>query len=213
MQIKVVEVGYLQTNCYFVIDENTMDTAVIDPGDDSNRILNAIEQGGFHVKAILLTHGHFDHCMGLGEVYEATRAPVYMSHKDLEAGVGSASFGLDWELDPPEDDTRFVSEGDEIVCGDMVFTVLETPGHTPGSVCLLCSSADGDRALFSGDTLFRDSCGRTDFRGGSTEDMMRSLARLAAIPGDCEVYPGHGFPTSLARERAVNYFMRAALQQ
>ena len=111
MQIKVIEVGYLQTNCYFVIDENTMDAAVIDPGDDSNKILDAVEQGGYHIKAILLTHGHFDHCMGLDEVYAATHAPVYMSHKDLQADVGSASFGLDWELDPPEDDTHFVSEG------------------------------------------------------------------------------------------------------
>ena len=109
--------------------------------------------------------------------------------------------------------THFYTDGDIVTADSLAFAVLETPGHTPGSVCLLCSSADGDRALFSGDTLFRDSCGRTDFRGGSTEDMMRSLARLAAIPGDCEVYPGHGFPTSLARERAVNYFMRAALQQ
>ena len=114
MQIKVIEVGYLQTNCYFVIDEATMDTAVIDPGDDSNKILDQIETNGFHVKGILLTHGHFDHCMGLEEVYEATRAPIYMSHRDLQAEVGSAAFGLDWELDPPEEATHFVTEGDEL---------------------------------------------------------------------------------------------------
>ena len=202
MQIKVVEVGYLQTNCYFVIDENTMDTAVIDPGDDSNRILDAIERGGFHVKAILLTHGHFDHCMGLGEVYEATRAPVYMSHKDLEAGVGSASFGLDWELDPPEDDTRFVSEGDEIVCGDMVFTVLETPGHTPGGLTFIIEDC-----LFTGDTLFRGSCGRYDFPGSSALELGHSLEKLRDLEGDYEVFPGHESPTSLEYERRFNPYM------
>ena len=202
MQIKVVEVGYLQTNCYFVIDENTMDTAVIDPGDDSNRILDAIERGRFHVKAILLTHGHFDHCMGLSEVYEATRAPVYMSHKDLEAGVGSASFGLDWELDPPEDDTRFVSEGDEIVCGDLVFTVLETPGHTPGGLTFMIEDC-----LFTGDTLFRGSCGRYDFPGSSALELGHSLEKLRDLEGDYEVFPGHESPTSLEYERRFNPYM------
>ena len=151
MQIKVIEVGYLQTNCYFVIDENTMDTALIDPGDDSNKILDAIERYGFHVKAILLTHGHFDHTMGLEEVYEATKAPVYMSHKDLGIDLGSGNFGLDWELDPP-DDTHFVTDGDEIECGALTFTVLETPGHTPGGLTFMIEDC-----LFTGDTLFRGS--------------------------------------------------------
>ena len=202
MQIKVIEVGYLQTNCYFVIDEKTKDTAVIDPGDDSNKILNAIEQGGFHVRAILLTHGHFDHCMGLDEVYAATHAPVYMSRRDLGEDLGNSGFGLDWELDPPEDDTHFVSEGDEIECGELVFRVLETPGHTPGGLSFLIEDC-----LFTGDTLFRGSCGRYDFPGSSSLELGHSLEKLRDLDGDYEVFPGHESPTTLEYERRFNPYM------
>ena len=108
MLIKAIEVGYLQTNCYIVADEATLDAAVIDPGADSNLILDYIERCHFHVRAILLTHGHFDHCMGLEEVYDATGATVYMSHADLTTDIGNGMFGNeDFELDPP-DDTVFV---------------------------------------------------------------------------------------------------------
>ena len=202
MQIKVIEVGYYQTNCYFVIDENTKDTAVIDPGDDSNKILDAIEQGGFRVKAILLTHGHFDHAMGLEEVFEATRAPVYMSHRDVAEGVGNAGLGLDWELDPPENDTHFVSDGDEIECGDLTFTVLETPGHTPGGLTFMIEDC-----LFTGDTLFRGSCGRYDVPGASALELGRSLEKLRDLEGDFEVFPGHESPTTLDFERRFNPYM------
>ena len=201
MQIKVIEVGYLQTNCYFVIDENTMDAAVIDPGDDSNAILDAIERYHFHIRAILLTHGHFDHCMGLEEVYEATHAPVYMSRRDLGADLGSAGFGLDWELDPP-DDTHFVTEGDEIECGALTFTVLETPGHTPGGLCFMIEDC-----LFTGDTLFRGSCGRYDFPGSSSLELGHSLEKLRDLEGDYEVFPGHESPTTLEYERRFNPYM------
>ena len=132
MLIKAIEVGYLQTNCYIVADEATLDAAVIDPGADSNLILDYIERCHFHVRAILLTHGHFDHCMGLEEVHDATGATVYMSHADLTTDIGNGMFGNeDFELDPP-DDTVFVREGDVIEAGSLSFDVLETPGHTPG---------------------------------------------------------------------------------
>ena len=130
MLIKAIEVGYLQTNCYIVADEATLDAAVIDPGADSNLILDYIERCHFHVRAILLTHGHFDHCMGLEEVYDATGATVYMSHADLTTDIGNGMFGNeDFELDPP-DDTVFVREGDVIEAGSLTFDVLETH-HLP----------------------------------------------------------------------------------
>ena len=208
MLIKTLTVGPIETNCYIVTDEKTRGCVVIDPGAEAAVLLNYLEENRLNCHFILLTHGHFDHVGAVEELVAETGAPLWMNEKDNGSAIGSGE-----EAFSAPAGTHFYTDGDIVTADGLAFAVLETPGHTPGSVCLLCSSADGDRALFSGDTLFRDSCGRTDFRGGSTEDMMRSLARLAAIPGDCEVYPGHGFPTSLARERAVNYFMRAALQQ
>ena len=116
--------------------------------------------------------------------------------------VGSASFGLDWELDPPENDTHFVSEGDEIVCGSLVFTVLETPGHTPGGLTFMIEDC-----LFTGDTLFRGSCGRYDFPGSSSLELGHSLEKLRDLEGDYEVFPGHESPTSLEYERRFNPYM------
>ena len=180
MLIKAIEVGYLQTNCYIVADEATLDAAVIDPGADSNLILDYIERCHFHVRAILLTHGHFDHCMGLEEVYDATGATVYMSHADLTTDIGNGMFGNeDFELDPP-DDTVFVREGDVIEAGSLTFDVLETPGHTPG---------------------------RYDFPGSSSLDLGHSLEKLRDLPGDYEVYPGHEGSTSLEYERRFNPYM------
>ena len=132
MLIKAIEVGYLQTNCYIVADEATLDAAVIDPGADSNLILDYIERGHFHVRAILLTHGHFDHCMGLEEVYDATGATVYMSHADLTTDIGNGMFGNeDFELDPP-DDTVFVREGDVIEAGSRL-TCWKRPATPPAA--------------------------------------------------------------------------------
>ena len=177
MLIKAIEVGYLQTNCYIVADEATLDAAVIDPGADSNLILDYIERCHFHVRAILLTHGHFDHCMGLEEVYDATGATVYMSHADLTTDIGNGMFGNeDFELDPP-DDTVFVREGDVIEAGSLTFDVLETPGHTPGGITYRCEDC-----LFTGDTLFRMSCGRYDFPGSSiSATRSKSCATCPAI--------------------------------
>ena len=201
MLIKALEVGYLQTNCYFVIDEATLDTVIIDPGADSNAILDFAENHHLRVQAILITHGHFDHCMGLEEVWEALNVPVYMSHKDLGVNIGNGNFGTDWEVDPP-DDTHFVSEGDVIQAGALTFDVLETPGHTPGGLTFRCEDC-----LFTGDTLFRGSCGRYDFPGSSSVELGHSLEKLRDLPGDYEVFPGHESSTSLEFERRFNPYM------
>jgi len=198
--IKTLVVGPVETNCYIVADPETLIAVIIDPGAESNTILNYIEEQHYEVKAIFITHGHFDHITALPAVAEKTGADIY-AHKT--------------EIDSPSNtrgDARLKSiagiktyaEGDEIIVGGMTFRILETPGHTWGSVTILC-----DGAMFSGDTLFKDSMGRTDL-GGDTDAIMASLRKLSNLPGDYEVYPGHADTTTLEAERRHNYYMRYA---
>ena len=209
MLIKTITVGAYETNCYVVADEKTLECAVIDPGSDASTILDYLEETHLRCRFVLLTHGHFDHTGAVSDILAETDALLMMHKADVGVSVG----GDFYRFVPPAD-TKYFSDGGVICVGALSFTVIETPGHTPGSVCLQCGeAASGESVLFSGDTLFRDSCGRTDFPGSSTDDMLRSLKRLAQLPGDCEVYPGHGFSTTLSRERSVNFFMTAAMRQ
>ncbi|MDR1329712.1 MAG: MBL fold metallo-hydrolase [Oscillospiraceae bacterium] len=199
MLIKTLVVGQIETNCYVITDEATRECAIIDPGADSNAILNYIEDNRLTPRAVFITHGHFDHTMALPEVLAQTGGvPVYIHARELETDGRSASH---LRAVP---DLRFYAEGDEIKIGSLVFRVLETPGHTRGGVTILC----GD-AMFSGDTLFHGSCGRTDL-GGDMELMLESLRRLSALDGDFEVYPGHAETTTLENERRSNYYVRYA---
>jgi len=210
MLIKTMPLGPLETNCYIVTDEKTLACAVIDPGGDASYLLDYLEENHLNCRFVLLTHAHFDHTGGVEQVLEETGAALAMHRADNDAAIG----GNPYEKFTAPEGTQFLADGDVIALDSLSFTVMTTPGHTPGSVCFLCTdSGSGDRAVFAGDTLFRDSCGRTDFLLGSTEDMFRSLRRLAELPGNWEVYPGHGFSTTLDRERSVNYFMNAALRQ
>lgn len=202
MLIKTLPVGHLETNCYIVTDESTLDCLVIDPGAESNTIMNYIESSKLNCKGILLTHAHFDHVGALASVHEQTNATVYMNEKDLNLAVGSSGRGFK----APEG-TVFVNENDTISVGELSLRVLETPGHTPGGVCYVC-----DGAIFSGDTLFRGSCGRTDFPGGDMVQELNSLKKLAELPGDYEVYPGHSEASTLSYERSYNPYMRRATE-
>ena len=197
MLIKCLPVGHLMTNCYIVTDETTLECAVIDPGDESNTILYYLEDNHLTCRAILLTHGHYDHTGAVYAVHEETGAPVYMNALDAGTAVAFDSY----TFTPPEG-TIFYKEGDEVKVGNLTFRVMETPGHTPGGVTLIC----GD-ALFTGDTLFRMSCGRYDFPGSSSLDLGHSLEKLRDLPGDYEVYPGHEGSTSLEYERRFNPYM------
>ena len=199
MLIKTLPVGQLETNCYVVTDENALVCAVIDPGDESNTILDYIEDNKLSCKAILITHAHFDHVSAVNAMLEATGAELYMCEKDLEL----AKTGASGRFTPPEN-THFYKDGDEVKVAGLTFKVMETPGHTPGGVTLIC----GD-ALFTGDTLFAGSCGRTDFEGGSMEVELQSLAKIAALPGDYEVYPGHMDCSTLETERRFNPYLTA----
>ena len=209
MLIKTITVGAYETNCYIVADETTHECVAIDPGADAAAILDYLEETGLRCRFVLLTHGHFDHTGAVADLLAETDALLCMHRADVGVSIGG-----DYYRFVPPDGTKYYAEGDVVSLGALSFTVIETPGHTPGSVTLECAAArETERVLFSGDTLFRDSCGRTDFPGSSTEDMIRSLKRLAELPGDYEVYPGHGFSTTLSRERSVNFFMTAALRQ
>lgn len=203
MKIEVKQVGDLMTNCYIVWDENTKNAAVIDPGDDGAYLADCIKKLGLNLKYILLTHGHFDHIGGVDELRQTcgSTPTVYISEVDL--GL-EAVFHETVALDPKTVTTW--GEGDSVQMDSITFRVISTPGHTPGSVCLIA----GD-VIFSGDTLFQGSCGRTDFPGGSWEQMSASLKRLYELPGNYTVLSGHTGSTTLDRERKTNVYMRSAL--
>ena len=200
MLIKNFQVGQMETNCYIVTDEKSLDCAVIDPGAEAAVILDYLESNRLKTGAIFLTHGHFDHTLAAEEVREATGAPIYIHAKDVRETDACDVYKL--AADPK---IKNIREGDRIPVGRLVFDVLETPGHSPGSVTLRC-----ENALFTGDTLFRDSCGRPDLPGGNMETILSSLRRLSALSGDFEVYPGHSDTTTLERERTFNYYMKYA---
>ena len=194
MKIYTLPLGQLETNCYLVADEDG-NTAVIDPAAAPERILQTARDSGLTIQAILLTHGHFDHVGAVAGLTQALRCPVWMHESELTLPEYLTDGKLYY--------TDGYDEGDTVTVGKLTFTVLHTPGHTPGSVCLRC----GD-ALFSGDTLFAGSYGRTDFSGGSGLEMCKSLHRLAEISENLNVYPGHGEMTTLDAERKENPYFR-----
>lgn len=209
MLIKSFALGAYETNCYIVTDEASLECVVIDPGADATTILNYLEENNLCCRFVLLTHGHFDHTGAVNDLLADTTAELFVHKRDVGVTVG----GDFYRFTPPHN-TKYYSDGDVVCVGNLSFTVLETPGHTPGSVVLICSDIkNNEKVLFTGDTLFRDSCGRTDFPGSNPSDMLTSLKRIAELPGDYEVYPGHGFFSSLDRERSVNYFVNMAIKQ
>lgn len=206
MEVKGFSVGQIMTNCYFVGDENTKKGCIIDPGDEGERLGREWASFGYELDAILLTHGHFDHVSALAYfVRNFPGLPIYVSEKDVCAeGSDKPEF---WQCGR-ESGMRFIHEGETIAVGSMIFQVLETPGHTPGSVIFKSGGM-----LFTGDTLFAGSCGRTDFPGGDWRAMLASLKRLYELPGEFKVYPGHEWTTTLGDERRTNCFMRQALDE
>ena len=200
MLIKTLPVGQLETNCYVVSNEETLGCVVIDPGDESNRILDYLEDNHLKCEAIFLTHGHYDHTGAVEAVMEETGAPVYICPRDDAHTTGDRHYS--YML--PEGG-RYYDDGDVLRFAGLSFQILAVPGHTAGGVAIVCEDA-----LFTGDTLFRGSCGRTDLPGGDMEEEFRSLKRLCDLPGDYEVYPGHMDSSSLERERNFNYYCREA---
>ena len=204
MKIKVLPVGELGTNCYILEDEAGKLAAVIDPGDEAGRILAQVKEDGVQVKYILLTHGHYDHTTAVPELHEALpQAEIYIHQADSH-GAGGRLFPLASQVD----DLLLYDEGDTLKLSDLTIEVMNTPGHSLGSVVLKVEDV-----LFTGDTLFAGSCGRTDLRGGDYGQMLASLKRLAMLEGNYHVLPGHDVTSTLERERQTNYYMKEAMGQ
>ncbi|MGN1016442.1 MAG: MBL fold metallo-hydrolase [Faecousia sp.] len=195
LTLHTLTLGAYQTNCYILHREDSSSCVVIDPGYTPEVILDFLEGQGLTLEAILLTHGHFDHVGAVRDLAAETGCKVYLNPDDLSMPPRLTAGPL-YYTDP-------YSEGDSLCPAGISFRVLSTPGHTPGSVCLIA-----DNYLFSGDTLFAGSCGRTDLPGGSTRAIRKSLRRLAELPQDYSVHPGHGESTTLAWEKQYNPHMK-----
>ncbi len=205
MKVVMIPVGQLQSNCYLAYDDATRDALIIDPGDEPERILEAVQRLGLAVKALICTHAHFDHAGAVAKLKQATNAPVLLHEDDLPVNAKVGQQGSAWGfhvVQPPPPD-RLLQEGDEVAAGNVRLTVLHTPGHSPGSICLL-----GEGVLFTGDTVFAGSVGRTDFPGGSYESLRRSFKRIMELSPEIRIYPGHGSWTTVGQEREGNFFVQ-----
>lgn len=208
MKLYRMPLGPIGTNCYIVVHEPTKEAFIIDPGDEGEHVCSFLAKEGIQPKAILLTHGHADHIGGIPALVKAYNLPVYISAGD-EPFLYDAKLNLSGYIGggfTVTADVKRLSEGDVLTLteGGPSFTVLETPGHTPGGVCFY-----GEGQLFAGDTLFLESVGRTDFPGGSFETLSKHIKeKLFVLPGETVVYPGHGEATTIAHELEYNPFVR-----
>jgi hydroxyacylglutathione hydrolase len=210
MIFEQLTVGPLQCNCYILGDEQTREAIVIDPGDEAERILEMIEDYQLTVRVIVQTHAHFDHVGATGPIQEATGAEVCLHRGDQPLYEHLAMQAKFFGLPPPKAApvSRWYDDGEEVKAGALSLQVLHTPGHTPGSVCV---KSGQQRWLFSGDTLFYGSVGRTDLWGGSFEQLMASIQqKLLTLPDETIVYPGHGPKTTISQERRTNPFLQGA---
>jgi len=207
---EILPVGLLQCNCSILGDEASRTAIVVDPGDEIEEIVALLGRHQLRVEYIVITHAHIDHIGGAKKLKDLTGAPVYMNEKDMEI-YGQISQQAAWIGMPTPERTAidvYVRDGDVIRWGDKQATVLHTPGHTGGSICL--HLPDGaETTLIAGDTLFRDSIGRTDLPGGNFGEIMRSIhEKLLALDDATIVVPGHGPLTTIGRERERNPFLQ-----
>ena len=204
VRVEMLPLGALETNCYLLIDHKKQSSVIIDPAGEPSRLLDLHRQEGITPQMILLTHGHYDHIGALAEIVKQTQAKVFIHPNDAEMLSNpqkSLAFLLGISQEPVKPD-GLLKEGEDLFFSDLTIRVLHTPGHTPGSVCFLI-----EQTVFAGDTLFRNSIGRSDFPGSSTEDLFLSIRdKLFTLPDDTVVLPGHGMHTTVGHERRHNPF-------
>lgn len=199
MIIKAIPAGIYDANCYVLVEEKTKECGIIDPGGDSQRLISQIDMLNAKPKFILLTHGHIDHVDGTIDLVKNYNIPFYVSKLDEEYMQKD-----DFVFGTLPKASQYLKEGDIVELGDETVKVLETPGHTKGGLCFLL----GDDKVFTGDTLFNGSIGRTDFPGGSMSEIINSIKeKLLALGDEVNVYPGHGDMTTIGYEKKYNPFL------
>lgn len=205
LSIQTITVGPIEVNCYLAGDPESKDAILIDPGAEPERITAEITNGNWNVTHVIATHSHFDHVMGVEGVLEATGAPFLIHQAGTEVLKRAPEVMMRWfgvETNPPPQPERTLSEGDIIEIGDCELTVAETPGHSPGGICLI-----GEGVAFVGDTVFAGSIGRTDLPGSDYTTLISSIEKkLLPLEDDTVLYPGHGPSTTIGQERRTNSF-------
>ena len=203
LKIHTLPLGAYQTNTYIVYADHAKTCAIIDPGYEAQTILSKVRELGLEVEAVLLTHGHFDHVGAVEEIVSATKCKLWMAESDWSQFPNPVTAYFYPIANCDFCEVNFCEDGETIHAGGLTFQVISTPGHPHGSVCYLC-----EPVMFSGDTLFAGSCGRTDLPGGDSKFLRASLERLGELKENYTVYPGHGESTTLAWEKMYNPYLR-----
>lgn len=204
MLIRNITVGPLQANCFIIGDETSRQAIVIDPGDEPDLIMDVINENRLEVSYIVCTHGHFDHVGAVSDIKEKTGAKVIIHKDEIEIYHAARDMAAFWgyEIEKLPDPDMLVEDADMIKVGNMSFTILHTPGHSPGGICLY-----GEGIVVTGDTLFAGSVGRTDFYGGDMNKLRDSFKRLMSLPEETKVLPGHGPDSTIGEEKRGNPFV------